>query len=179
RPSLGYGYVQQGTGGSIIGWADSPRWAKGGGDGNVTSFAFTGNNPETATLNAMSRYANVNPSIPDGTNSGAPQTGPSTAAYEYYDEYYSTGVPTPTFRDSDGHAANWVVDSVGRPTQSQDCTVTSAGTCTGTWLVSNEHWDTDSNLVSEVDPRGNQTDYLYDIAGNTIAVGGPYTTTSQ
>ena len=105
--------MQQGSGGSIIGWADSPRWAACGSDGGVTCFAFTGSSPATATLNAMSRYANVNPSIADGTNSGALQPGHPTAAYEYYDEYYSTGVSTPTFRDSDGHAMNWVVDSLG------------------------------------------------------------------
>ena len=44
----------------------------------------------------------------------------------------------------------------------------------GTWLVSNETWDTDNNLAVEVDPRGNETDYLYDPMGNTMAVGEPY-----
>ena len=178
RPSHSYGYVNQGTGGPIIGWADSPRWATSGFDGGVTSFAFTGSSPATAMLSAMSRYANVNPVTPDGTNS-ALQTGHSTAAYEYYDEFYATGVPTPTFRDSDGHAMNWVVDSQGRPTQTQECTATTSSNCTGTWLVSNETWDVDNNLATEVDARGNETDYLYDLMGNTTAVGEPYTTTSQ
>ena len=36
-----------------------------------------------------------------------------------------------------------------------------------------------NNLVSEVDPRGSETDYLHDPVGNTTAVGEPYTTTSQ
>jgi YD repeat-containing protein len=178
RPSHGYGYVNQGTGGSIIGWADSPRWAKGGGEGNVTSFAFTGISPATATLSMMSHYANVNPAIPDGTNT-ALQSGPSTAAYEYYDAYYVTGGSPSTFRDSDGHATNWLIDSRGRPTQTQECTATTSGSCTGTWLVSNETWDVDNNLAVEVDPRGNETDYLYDLMGNTTAVGEPYTSTSQ
>ena len=178
RPSHSYGYVNQGAGGSIIGWADSPRWAASGSDGGVTSFAFSGSSPATATLSMMSRYANVNPVIADGTNS-ALQTGHSTAAYEYYDEFYTTGVPTPTFRDSDGHAMNWIVDSQGRPTQTQECTATTSGSCTGTWLVSNETWDSDNNLAVEVDARGNETDYLYDLMGNTTAVGEPYTTTSQ
>src|SRR6202022_3502907 len=36
----------------------------------------------------------------------------------------------------------------------------------------------DNNLVSEIDPRGNETDYQHDPMGNTTAVGEPYTTTS-
>jgi YD repeat-containing protein len=173
RPSHSYGYVQQGSGGSIIGWADSPRWAKGGGDGNVTSFAFTGNSPATATLNAMSRYANVNPVIADGSNSGPLQAGYSTAAYEYYDEYYTTGVPTPTFRDTDGHATNWVADSQGRVTQTQECVVVVNQTCGGNPLVTNDSWDASNNLLSEVDPRNGETDYAYDVDGNTVAVAQP------
>ncbi|MDP9105849.1 MAG: DUF6531 domain-containing protein [Candidatus Eremiobacteraeota bacterium] len=179
RPSHSYGYVQQGSGGSIIGWADSPRWASGGGDGGVTAFAFTGSSPGTATLSAMSRYANVNPIVADGTNAGALQAGHPTSAYEYYDEYFATGGSTPTWRDSDGHALNWVFDAHGRPTQTQECTATTSGSCTGTWLVTNETWDADNNLAVQVDPRGNETDYLYDLMGNATAVGEPYVTTSQ
>ncbi len=170
-----YGYVQQGSGGSIIGWADSPRWAKGGGDGDVTSFAFTGSSPQTATLNAMSRLANVNPVVSDGTNSAALQPGYPTAAYEYYDEFFATGGPTATFRDTDGHAMNWVLDAQGRPTQTQECTsaVNQACNANAPILITNESWDTDNNLISQTDARGNVTDYAYDVDGNTVAVAQP------
>jgi YD repeat-containing protein len=67
-----------------------------------------------------------------------------------------------------------------RPVQTQVCTAMSGWNCTGTWLVTNETWDPSTNtLTKEVDPRGNETDYLYDPMGNTIVVGEPYTTTSQ
>ena len=175
RPSHSYGYVQQGSGGSIIGWADSPRWAAGGPDGAVTSFGFTGNSPATATLSAIGRFGTVNPTIPDGSNAGPLQAGYPTALYEYYDEYYTTGVPNATFRDTDGHATNWVIDSQGRPTQTQECTVAANQACssTGNYLITNESWDAYNNLISEVDPRGAETDYAYDIDGNTVAVAAP------
>ena len=83
------------------------------------------------------------------------------------------------FHDTDGHSTNWVVDSLGRPTQTQVCTATSGWTCTGHWLVSNETWDVANNLATEVDPRGNETDYLYDPMGNTTAVGEPVTATRR
>ena len=129
QTSGSYGYVQQGSGGSIIGWADSPRWAAGGPDGGVTSFGFSGNSPATATLSAIGRFGTVNPAIPDGTNSGPLQAGHPSTLYEYYDEFYTTGGPNATFRDTDGHATNWVIDSQGRPTQTQECTVVVNQAC--------------------------------------------------
>ena len=36
--------------------------------------------------------------------------------------------------------------------------------------VTNESWDAYNNLVSETDPRGAETDYAYDVDGNTVAV---------
>ena len=182
RPVQYFGYLAFGSG-SVLQWAASPRWCAGvcGADGAFTTFGYGGGTVPTATVSAIWRGGVVNPVIPDGTGSGALQHGFSTGAYYYDQESYTTGVGTPTFRDTDGHATNWVVDSLGRPTQTQDCTATAnqAAQCTGTWLVSTETWDSDNNLATEVDPRGSETYYLYDPRGNTTVVAGPYTTTSQ
>jgi YD repeat-containing protein len=176
-----YGYQAVGTGSALY-WIYSPRLNASipfGSDGHFLAFLFTGANQATASLNQIAHWAFVNPIIPDGSSSTVLQPGYATGGTYYQYEFYTTGVSTPTLRDSDGHATNWVVDSQARPTQTQACTATSGGTCTGTWLVSNEAWDSDNNLSNEVDPRGNETDYLHDPMGNTTAVGEPYTTTSQ
>ena len=180
RPDHSFGYQPLGTG-TVLFWASSPRWCASpcGTDGAWTRFDFVGADRPSSALSGIGHEAVVNPAIPDGSNQTALQPGYTTAATGYLMENYTTGVSTPTFRDSDGHATNWVVDSLGRPTQTQECTATTNGSCTGTWLVSNATWDSANNLASEVDPRGNETDYLYDPLGNTTAVGGPLTSTSQ
>ena len=181
RMSHSYGYQTLGTY-TVMAWADSPRWescASGcGSEGAWLQFGFTGTSASLA-LNAIGHGGVVNPVIPNGSSATTLQSGYPTTAVWYLTEYYTIGTSTPTFRDSDGHATNWVVDSHGRPTQTQECTATTGGTCTGTVLVSNETWDSDNNLATKVDPRNNETYYLYDPRGNTTVVAGPYTTTSQ
>jgi len=179
RPVQTFGYQAVGNG-SVLYWAYSPRLNASnpmGSDGGFTAFLFTGTNHATATLTEIARRAVVNPTIADGSGQAVLQPGYDPNPYFY--DYYALGVSTPTYRDTDGHAINWVVDAQSRPTQTQECTATSSGGCTGTWLVSNESWDADNNLAVAVDPRGNETDYLYDPMGNTTAVGEPAVTTSQ
>ncbi len=181
RPAMSYGYQLIG-GNPVIEYAASPRWCQGstsgcGYDGSWLFFAFTGASAATSTLSEISHPATVNPNITDGTNAPLIQKyAPDGLNYSIYNtEYYTTGVPTPTFRDTDGHMTNWVVDGAGRPSQTQQCTAsTSQGQqCTGSWLVTNEAWDADNNLSSETDARGNETDYAYDANGNTIAAAEP------
>jgi YD repeat-containing protein len=175
RSQQTYGYQPVGAGSALY-WIYSPRLNASnpfGSDGHFLAFLFAGTNQTTAGLSLIAHWAFVNPSIPDGSNSTVLQPGYATGGTYYQYEYYSTGVSTPTFRDTDGHATNWVVDSQGRPTQTQECTATVSQSCTGTYLVSNESWDANNNLVSEVDPRGAETDYAYDVDGNTVAVAGP------
>jgi len=173
RPVQTYGYY---TTGGLLSWAASPRW-NGPDGGGLFAIGYDGTTAPTATVNSMGHVGVVNPSIPDGT--GTPlQSGYSSSAVTYVQDWYGTGGPTPWFHDSDGHSTNWVMDAQ-RPIQTQVCTAMVGWNCTGTWLVSNETWDqSTNNLVSEVDPRGNETDYLHDPMGNTTAVGEPYTTTS-
>ena len=177
RPLQLFGYMAFGSG-SVLHWAASPRWCGGtcGADGAFTAFGYGGATVTGATLIAIWRGAVVNPVISDGTaGGGALQPGYSTTAYYADQESYSTGVPTPTFRDTNGHAINWVMDSLGRPTQTQECTATTnqGAQCTGTWLVSNHTWDAANNLVSEVGPRGGTTQMVYDSAGNVVAIAQP------
>jgi YD repeat-containing protein len=178
RPAQSFGYLPIGSG-SVLRWASSPRWCASGcgNDGAYTAFAFTGSDQATSTISAIALGGVVNPSIPDNSNSPVLQPGMPQGATYYDWEYYTTGVSTPTFRDTEGHATNWVVDAAFRPIQTQQCTTSVNQTCSAnSYLVTNETWDSDNNLVSEVDPRGGETDYAYDAMGNTIAVGEPLTT---
>ena len=170
-----YGYYASG---GLMGWVASPRW-NGPDGGALIYLGYNGTTAPSAMASEIAHVGVVNPTIADGTGGGALQNGYPTGVVEYLHEWFATGVPTPSFHDTDGRSTNWVVDSLGRPTQTQECTATSGWSCTGIWLVSNETWDASNNLVSETDPRGNETDYLYDPAGNTTAVGEPSRATSQ
>jgi hypothetical protein len=108
RPTEMYGYQSIGSD-SVLSWVASPRFNAGctstcGSDGGYLSFGITGSNAVASTIAYIAHVAVVNPTIPDGTNSGPIQgTGYSTSATQYLTEYYTTGVTMPTFRDTDGH----------------------------------------------------------------------------
>ncbi len=176
RATHGYGYQTLGTG-TIIYYVTSPRWT--GSDGGYTAFGFSGSAPATSAASYIIRAGVVNPTIPDGTNSGPLQSGYATGVQQYDVEWFGTTGTYPWFHDSDGRLIYWIVDSMARMTQTQTCTVTSGWNCVGPMLISNETWDSSNNLAHEVDPRGNETDYIYDLAGNTTVVGEPQTATSQ
>jgi YD repeat-containing protein len=184
RPVQWYGYQAIGSD-SVLSYQASPRWTAGcaaacGSDGNVLYFSFSGTSAATAALSSIQHRGVVNPAIPDGTSGSGIQPGYPTSDMYYLTEYYTTGVTTPTYRDTDGHMTNWIVDGAGRPTQTQECaeSTNQGQQCTGVLLFTNETWDANNNLTAEVDARNNETDYAYDVRGNTIAVGGPATVTS-
>jgi YD repeat-containing protein len=172
RPVQTFGYGTAG-GDPILAWASSPRWQQLG-DGGYLTFAFNGGNAASSTLTTIGHVGVMNPSIADGTTQPL-QSGYTTGAFQFLTDYFTTGVSTPTFRDTAGHSTNWVVDGAGRPTQTQECTATTnqGQQCTGTLLITNEAWDANNNLVSETDPRGNRSDYAYDVDGNTVAAAAP------
>jgi YD repeat-containing protein len=167
---------------SIINGAASPRYSAGcnvgacGSDGAVLYFGFTGSSASSSLLSSITHTANVNSTVADGTASPL-QAGYRTDVYAYLTEYFTTGVTTPTLRDTDGHMTNWVVDGSGRPTQTQECTVSlSQGQqCIDNahWLIKAESWDANNNLISVTDPAGNRTDAAYDAAGNVVAIAQP------
>jgi YD repeat-containing protein len=182
NPQLWYGYSAIGSD-SVMAWASSPRWAAQcnmdncGGDGAYIGFGYTGGSAQASTISSIQSFAVVNPSFSDGYAAYGPlQQNHPTYAYAFHTEYFTTGVTTPTFRDTDGHAINWVVDGTGRPTQTQVCTVTPAqgSSCpSGSLLVTSETWDTSNNRTAVVDPRGAETDMAYDNLGNLVAVAFP------
>ena len=183
---LSFGYTTIGSDQILFNYS-SPRWCGNtigcGYDGAWVLFLFNGTSAATSTFAEYSYYATLNPTIADGTNTPL-YPGYQPAGLNYSNlrtEYYTTGVATPTYRDTDGHMTNWVVDGLGRPTQTQECTASAnqGQLCTGTLLLTNESWDVNNNLISEVDSRGNKTDYAYDANGNTVAVGQPQTSSSQ
>jgi len=189
QPVQGYGYQALGSGYVLL-FTASPRWNRACAtvgcnvDGAVLVFYYSGSSVSTATLNAIDHRTLANPPIPDGTTSSGLQPGYPMTVFDSLWEFYTTGVASPTYRDTDGHMTNWVVDGLGRPTQTQECTAsTNQGTqCTGVWLTSGEAWDANNNLVAEVEPRGYapgaslgdfESDYAYDIDGNTVAAAAP------
>jgi YD repeat-containing protein len=178
RPQQAYGYGTIGSN-SILALAASPRWNMLG-DGGYVSFSFNGTSATSSTLAAIGHVGVMNWTPNDGTNTVL-QPGVATGAVQFLTEYFTTGVTTPTYRDTDGHMTNWVVDGTGRPTQTQECTASASQgqQCTGTWLTTNEGWDANNNLTSETSARGYETDFAYDANGNEIAVAQPSTTTSQ
>jgi YD repeat-containing protein len=179
QPQNWYGYSPLGSD-SVMTWASTPRWTvqcnqdNCGGDGAFVGFGYSGSSAQTATIASLQTFAVVNPSFNDGFAAYGPlQQGFPTYAYAFRTEYYTTGVTTPTFRDTDGHFVNWVVDGTGRPTQTQVCTVSpspGASCPTSSMLVTNEIWDNSNNRIAITDPRGVRTDMSYDGSGNVVAI---------
>jgi YD repeat-containing protein len=181
RPYQGFGYQALGSG-TVIYWAAAPRWmASSGADGAYTAFIFAGSTQPTSTISMIGWAGTVNPTIADGSSSQVLQPAYPSTWQTYGIQYYTTGVATPTFSDTDKHALNWVLDSQQRPTQTQVATGTSTfwGTTYTNYLVSNLTWDANNNLTAFVDPGGFETDAAYDAAGNVVALGEPLTTTAQ
>ena len=126
-------------------YAVGPRWlGAGGADGGYLAFGYQfGTSAATTNLTQIDHIGYANPTIPDGTNSGPIQPSLPSGLTTFSSEFYTLGSGAATLRDTDGHMTNWVIDGVGRPTQTQVCTAaTNQGTqCTGTWLVTNQTWD--------------------------------------
>ena len=182
----GYGSWSGGNPAGTMNWIASPRWmGSSGADGEYLQIGstFSGSDNAHSSLSQIDHVGYIDPNPPDTTNTPI-QASPVTNSVSapFLSEYYALGTigsaATPTFRDADGHAENWVTDAAGRTTQAQLCTETVNQQCSVTPLVTGQRWDPDNNLLADIDARGYETDYAYDFNGNTIAVGAPSTTTS-
>ncbi len=174
-PTETYSYGVTGPGFHYLYTLSPPRWNADDSASSHLEFGFNfGATPATTTLSWIQHSGYVNIAPRDNLNGQALQPGVSTP-YTFLIEYYTIG-STATYRDTNGHMTNWITDSSGRPTQTQECVAsTSQGQqCTNNkFLVTNESWDAANDLVSETDPRGYTTNYAYDANGNTTAVVEP------
>jgi YD repeat-containing protein len=141
-----------------------PRWNSGG-DNDGGYVAFQMDETKTAQVNGIEWVGVMNFTPSDGTNAllqPSVETGPILYRWEGV-----SAQPTYTsFTDTDGHGTVQYVDGAGRPTTRQEYTGSL-------WLQTSEAWDTSNDLTATVDARGNETDYVYDVDGNTVAAAAP------
>ncbi len=174
----------------------SPRWVVSRGptpgpttsptDGTQLEFVY---NTGPFALASVTYTTNADPLIPASSN-GAPNSVPASQVQSgyspapYLSRTVSVNYPSPTsencasgaaaatdWSDSYGHHTAYCVDSSQRVVESHEYTGDSAPG--PTYLTLKQGWDSNSDLTSTKDARGNQTDYAFDSNGNTIAVAAP------
>jgi len=131
-------------------------------DGAVYNFGYNGSNQ----LSWVQYNAVVAPLFTDasGTNTYPGPSGIVVARTVNF-TYSST---TTAVVDTDLHSVTYTHDGIGRVTQTQAQTGSTA-------LTTSQGWDGANDLAYSRDARGNETDYAYDSMGNAIAVGQPAT----
>ncbi len=150
-----------------------PRWNASWNGSNSTDggyVAFTMSGYKNAQVVGISNYGVMNFTPSDNTST------PYSAVDGLSNPYQHTAIAGysdhTSITDSDGHQRIVYIDGLGRPVSRQEYTGS-------TWLTTNQSWDSHNNLVAETDPRNNETDYVYDGNGNTVAVGNPAVTLAQ
>jgi len=164
-----YGY-SGGDLGHQIAWADSPKWTMSWGASASNGFVNFGYDASSrlATVDLMGIF-NFTPD--DGTGVLLQPDEP-TGTQELTETSYVYGAEQTNMTDTDGHAAIYTWDDLGRVTQRQAWQGTM-------YLVGRFTWDADNNLSASVDTRGYETDYVYDANGNVVAMALPATTTAN
>jgi len=177
QPTETYSYGTAPAGFQYLYAVAPPRWNANDNGSYVQIDYNFGSTPATSTIAWLKHNGYVNITVNDGFSNGAIQ--PIANPYTFLTEYYTIGA-TSTYRDTDGHMTNWLNDSSGRATQTQECTASSnqGQQCTGTWLATNDTWDANDNLTEEMLPNGSATNYDYDANGNAVAVAAPLVTTT-
>lgn len=149
-------------------FADSPDWvASRYSAGSYLFFYYDYNTTPSGAVQEIQYNGTVNPTPTDGT--GTPlQSGYATGVTAYYTDFFSFEEPGESgYTDTDGHSATFSLDQAS-------ARVTDASIWTGSrWLVTSYVWDADDNLISTIDPRSFETDYAYDLNGNTVAIALP------
>src|ERR1700676_1433183 len=171
-PSYAPGY-------SLMSWVETPRLVMynegytepAGPSGTGVTFGYDLNHGNAIV--GIAGYGYMNPSPPDGTGT-AVQSGVSNGDNMYrYVGFSRDYVSSTNAWDSDGHSHTYSYDGLGRVTQIQ------LGVTSTEMLYGNQTWDSQNNLLSTTDPRGNETDYAYDNYGNLIASAFPSVSTSD
>ncbi len=163
---------------TLMSWAYSPRLVMynegstepSGPSGTGVTFGYDlahGN-----ALVGLADYGYMNPSPPDGTGTSI-QPGISNIFSSYrYIGFSRDYASTTNVWDSDNHSHTYAYDGSGR--------ITEISAATGSLTLSTiMAWDTQNNLISTTDPRGNETDSAFDGNGNVIARALPSLATSD
>ena len=144
-------------------WAAGPRWNASSTEGGYILFHFPATNtPQLAGVGAAG-FVNFTPD--DGTGALL-QSGAATGATVFAFTGFGADPSDTVVSDWAGHYWAQYFDALGRPTTHNVYTGTQ-------WLSATETWDAHNHLTAEVDARGNETDYAYDVHGNTVAVAAP------
>lgn len=156
--------------GSLLYWAAGPRvtissWqcgecgtAKDGGD-----LLFAYDSSSRLSIWRANGVLNFIPS--DSLNT--PLQGGYGAWADYDNGAYSYNTGYTTFADTPNHGAKWTFDTAtGAVTGHGPCASTCATTPTYYWTT--ETRDGSLNVVSSVDPNGNETDFKYDSNGDLV-----------
>ena len=143
-------------------------------DGGYLVFTFsTAATNDGTRLTEIDHHGFMNPNL-----GPAGQTYPAsvpTGLTTYLREFYSPAPPgiQPTgdyvsddFTDTDGHWAEYVADVSGR-------TKTNTVKVGSQYLNWGTRWDSSNNMTATIDPRGYETDYLYDTVGDITAIAKP------
>jgi YD repeat-containing protein len=182
------------TGTHLINSLNGPRWAiQPSADGSYYNIFYSGN-----AVTSIQYYGFIDPTITDASGSGQVQTGfpvgygaTPGAPYRTVSIVDSTVSPQPSalpapapspttsaacsassstaWYDTDGHESLYCFDSTSRVLQADHWT-------SALWLKTTQSWDASNDRTSTTDPRNKETDYAYDLVGNTIAVAAPSVT---
>lgn len=171
--SQGYTYDLPGTYPHLINLVLSPRYFQSNNtDGGYRLFDF---NTATRKLIGFCYHGWANPQITDdGVSSGPLQPAPAPTGIIDYRDFtvtYNTGDTTVT--DTTGHKVVFTYDS-----SNNRITQVAGYLGNGTAISTSRTYDTNNNLISVRDPRGNETDMQYDASGNLVAAAKPSATSS-
>jgi YD repeat-containing protein len=123
----------------------------------------------------------LNPKPDDGVLTPSPiQSGLSSGFVTWNDTAYFSnnnvvsGCGTAAeMSDTFGHLIDWCYDASSRVSQ------TLAFTSGSNFLTASQGWDSNNDLVSVTDTRGNMTNIAYDSSGNVVEISLPQQTNSQ
>ena len=140
-----------------------------GSDGNCTTFTLDSSNRVSSWYDVG--VPNITPS--DGMNQVLQPNEP-TGSYQWTLTNFNYGQPgngqacggtpagTTEMCDADGHATVWTMDSLGLPI------ATVVFVQGSSWLLTEQLWDGNFNLVSTTDVDANKTQYAYDSTGTNL-----------
>lgn len=144
----------------------------GANDGACVDFDYVSN---TNQLTDWYTRGVLNPYPEDDVSYSNIQSGPSTGFVQWDDAAFFSNnqgslcnpFSEAGMSDADQHATSWCYDTNGRVVE-----IASAVSATQT-LYSSQTWDSNNDLTSVTDSRGNTTNIAYDPSGNPVEISLP------